>query len=102
MRELLVARWEQTGQVPPEIEGHNLPALTGYLWWWWQEISAFRAAGMGVAGIPATEIESWARQSGRRLKPWEFRVITLIDRLFLEAHHKQHTADRQRAERHPT
>lgn len=95
-RELLVAHWRTTGHIPPELDHHDVPHATRYLWEWWCELCADRPPSMGWSGIPSTEIESWARQSGRTLAAWEFRAIKAIDRLFLKSKQDQADADHQR------
>lgn len=94
-----MAKWEATGICPPEIDQHDLPGLTSYLWQWWLELNADRPVGLGLSGIPSTEIEAWARLSGRALAPWEFRTIKIIDRLYLASRAEQDDADRKRDER---
>ena len=58
------------GAPPPEVE-HVLA--------WFVELSGRRTNGMAPNPITFTEIEAWARLTGRCPRPWEVRVITRLD-----------------------
>lgn len=65
-------------RVPP------LPAGFGYLWSWFLELHVRRGAGaMGAAPLTWPDLSAWARCTGRAPRPWEFDVLTAIDRAYL-------------------
>lgn len=53
----------------PEIEWGGY--LVDYLW----EVGPTEPAGMGSAKLSPPAIESWQRQTGITLQPWEFRLL---------------------------
>jgi hypothetical protein len=62
--------------VDPRIfEGPPLPAGLRYLAGWFGELAGTRASGFGVGPITYSEIEAWARLTGRAPDPIEVRAI---------------------------
>lgn len=63
-----------------------LPWRWRYLWQWWCEIATARPSnGMALSALPYSEMEAWARCTGRNPTIDEYRVIRLIDNTYLAA-----------------
>ena len=61
----------------------QLPLSMVHIWHAWQDIAQGRGcSGFGVEPISAMEIESWSRQTGTKLDPWEFDAVRKIDNVF--------------------
>jgi hypothetical protein len=54
----------------------------------WQAWLAVRAGTPGGEPAGWQAIEAWSRLSGRRLEPWEARMVRDLDDAFLEASEK--------------
>lgn len=69
-----------------ELDAPPLPEYGGYLVGWYNELAARRQSGPhGPQALSWTEIESWARQTGRHLTRWELRVLTRLDDAYFAA-----------------
>jgi hypothetical protein len=69
-----------------ELVAPPLPDGFGYLVLWFNELHRRRQSGPnGPQPLVWSEIESWARQTGRTLSQWELRVLTTLDDAYFAA-----------------
>jgi hypothetical protein len=69
-----------------ELVAPPLPDGFGYLVLWFNELHRRRQSGPnGPQPLVWSEIESWARQTGRTLSQWELRVLTMLDDAYFAA-----------------
>jgi len=85
--------------MPAGLRVPEIPAALEHLWGWFCEISAARSGnGGGPNPIAFTEIEAWARLTGRRIRPRDVEAIMLLDGAFF-AHLGEQDQKRRAAER---
>jgi hypothetical protein len=64
----------------------QFPEAVRYLWSAYWEIRSRRGGnGFGVVPITWGDIDAFARLTGARLAPWEVKVITALDDLWLRS-----------------
>lgn len=84
----------------PELQGPDMPPEAERVWRWFVRLNSTRPSGMGVSGIPETEMAAFFRT--RRLSPmqWEIEAITALDAIYLanSAESAQSTKEAQKAE----
>lgn len=62
-----------------------VPGAGRYLWEWFLELHSARGStGFGPAAISWSEIDAWARLSGRRPTSMEVAAIRALDHAYLE------------------
>lgn len=55
------------------------------MWEFFNELQTGRTSnGFGPNPLSFSEIESWARLTGRKVAPWEVRAIKQVDAVYLE------------------
>lgn len=78
LREHLLAAARSTGQVDERLnlrcppEGRSLVQV-------WSELAASRPSGLGLSGIPPSEIVAWQKLHRVRLSPWEVQTLHEMD-----------------------
>lgn len=73
----------------PQLDTPPLPPIFLPAWIWFWELNARRQSSVGPTAvipqpIPYTEIEAWARYTGRRPSYLERKAIDVFDRSYLE------------------
>lgn len=72
----------------PVAPQHRPPVTTPDVDWlaavFW-ELHLSRQAGFGPCAILYSEVEAWQRLIGKRLMPWQVRLLKLLDGLYLSA-----------------
>lgn len=62
-----------------------MPRAAAYLWEWFLELSAARAAGgFGPAAITYPDIFAWSQLTGRAPAPWEVALLKQLDAVFIQ------------------
>lgn len=84
---------ERTGKRHPDLDLPDVDEDAMYLWTWYIELATRRPSGMGVEALRWSEIEAWARLTGRAPEPWELEIVMAIDSEFLKF-----TAERRKVE----
>lgn len=80
--------------MPERLRLPPIPAAVQHIWDWFCELSASRSGnGMGANPIAWTEIEAWARLTGRLLAPRDVQAIAALDQAFFTEQAEQ---DRRR------
>jgi hypothetical protein len=70
-------------QARAELKGPPLPEACAYVWTWFIELNAARAAGFsGATPLGFPEIEAWARATGRQLRRLELQWIKALDAIW--------------------
>lgn len=72
LRQRLVRVWKATGEKPPELDTPALPQMLAHL----PGFMAFLPSPLTWA-----ELESWQRQTRRRLALWELHALMHLDHL---------------------
>ena len=73
--------WKTLKRKPPQLE--NAPELREELRYLWER---FREVFAGEP-LTYTELQSWARMTGKRLLGWEAELIKSLDRIFWKVQH---------------
>lgn len=82
--------------MPAGLRPPPIPAALSHIWGWFAEISAARSGnGGGPNPIAYSEIEAWARLTGRVPEPRDIHAIKLLDAELMRVWAEQ---DRKRAE----
>lgn len=78
-----------TGETPEQLIGPDPPDHTvQYLFAWFIELhTGRRITASGLAPLGYDEIYYWQELTGRKLRPYELKIIRLIDNKFLEVHY---------------
>lgn len=64
------------------------------MWLSFLELSETRRSnGFGPEPLSYSEMEAWGRLTGRRLQPWQVRLIKQLDHEFMANHAKQAKKD---------
>lgn len=75
---------EATGRTPPELVTPPAPAGAAHLLAWFADLAAGRGVGyMAPLPLSYSEMEAWARLTGRTLTPWEVLVLRRLDNAYL-------------------
>lgn len=90
--------------MPEALRLPPIPAALAHIWDWFCELSASRTGnGGGANPIAFTEIEAWARLTGRLLTPRDVRAIGLLDgelfRIWSEQDRRREAARRAQSDR---
>lgn len=72
LRQRLTRIWKTTGDKPPELETPALPRMFAHLVVW---------LGQLPGPLTWSELESWQRQTRRRLALWELQALLHLDHL---------------------
>lgn len=83
-REKLEARGIDIGMPPVDA-----PYLIGYLW----DVGPTKSSGMGASPIEQPDIESFQRNMGIELQPWEVRVLIRMSREYVSESSKATRSD---------
>jgi hypothetical protein len=75
--------WQQTGEKPAELVGHELPEAIAHVWGYCIALDRTRVRGMGTFPISYMEIGAWSSLMGVQVTPFEVECIRAIDELFL-------------------
>jgi hypothetical protein len=93
-REMLLERRARTGRHEPDLDTAPVPDGCGHVLGWFNELSAGRGNnGFGPNAIPATEVAAWCMLTCRRLQPWEFRALRILDAAWLRAWAEMHVVE---------
>lgn len=66
--------------MPARLRTPPIPAALAHVWDWFGELSAARTGnGAGPNPIPYSEIEAWARLTGRVLAVRDVRALAALD-----------------------
>lgn len=79
---------KQTGVRAAALDGPLLPNAGVRMWCWFQDMSRRRECQVGMAGgvpqpIPYSEVWSYFDLTGERVDPWQRRLLTDLDDLYL-------------------
>lgn len=90
--------------MPAALRLPEIPAALAHLWEWFIELSAVRSGnGAGPNPIAFSEVEAWARLTGRLLTPRDVRAIAMLDQAYFtelaEQDRRRDTARRAQAAR---
>jgi hypothetical protein len=108
LREHLESAWRQKNfapeAMPQKLRLPDIPAAVAHLWDWFCELSGARTGSSGGPNpIQFSEIEAWARLTGRALAPRDVQAIALLDQAFFaelaEQDRRRDAARRQQAAR---
>jgi len=80
LREHLEVAARQNDSIAEKLIGPDLPELFADLWEGFIELD--RARGHGPSPLSYSDIESWARLTGRRLSTLELALLIELDRLW--------------------
>lgn len=99
LRDHLEAAWRQKGYAPDAMPAAlrvpDIPAALAHVWEWFCELHGSRSGnGGGPNPIAFTEIEAWARVTGRLIQPRDVQAIMALDSAFFTELAEQ---DRRRA-----
>lgn len=73
-----------TGITPPELQDpKELPELCADWWLMWIDMDKGRQIGQAVHAISWSEMESWARLTGRRLLPLDAEALRAVDATYV-------------------
>lgn len=75
--------------IEPEMPEADAIYLVGYLW----EVGPVLSGGMSAIPVSFSELESWQRQTGICLQPWEVRLLRRLSFDYLSESHKAEEAD---------
>lgn len=64
----------------------ELPEAPAHLVRWLQELGWCMANGMGLVGLPASEIRAWACGCGHKPNPLEFESLAAASRAYANEH----------------
>lgn len=103
--EHLESAWRQKqyapAAMPQKLRVPPIPAALDYLWDWFCELSGLRTGhGGGANPIQPSEIEAWARSTGRSPAPRDVRALLRLDQEFfsvLAEHDRKRDAARRQA-----
>lgn len=85
--------------MPQKLRVPDIPVALLHLWEWFCELSAARSGnGGGPNPISYSEVQAWARLTGRRPEPRDVQVIMMLDQEFFAELAEQDR--RQQAARH--
>lgn len=69
--------------MPERLRLPPIPAAFQHIWDWFCELSAARSGnGAGPNPIAWTEIEAWARLTGRLISPRDVQAIAALDQAY--------------------
>lgn len=83
LRAHLLSLYEQTGEIPVELENEPPNEAVAYLLGYFQQLSTARQCGMSLNPLTFTEIEAWGRLYKMKLDSWEIDVIKQLDLIYL-------------------
>ncbi|WP_443093265.1 phage tail assembly chaperone [Duganella lactea] len=76
--------YEQSGEMPPELDVPPIPHELVHVWEYFCQLSAKRTnGGMAANPISDEQIMAWERRHGFRLTPFEGECIDALDEVFL-------------------
>jgi hypothetical protein len=82
--------WQQTGEKPAELVGHELPGAIAHVWGWFIELN--RSRGMGAfapSPISYQDILAWSYLTRSEPTPFEVGCITALDAVWLSSAQKE-------------
>jgi hypothetical protein len=78
---------KQTGVRSPALNGPALPDAGVRAWCWFQDLSRRRGYQIGMAAVPQpipfSEVRSYFDLTGEKIDPWQRRLLTDLDDLYL-------------------
>jgi hypothetical protein len=78
VRDHLEQVWQQTGVMPPELVGHELPDAIQHVWNWFLKLNGRRGIGFNAPNpITYQDILAWSHLM--QIEPTPFEVDCIVD-----------------------
>jgi hypothetical protein len=85
LRAHLISVWDQSGNMPEELDAIDIPDAAEYLWKWFWDLSAARGSnGFGSNPIGYETLQAWSIMTTNQPTPWEIEVLRRMDGEYMD------------------